>query len=321
MTRVLVTGATGFVGRALCGRLAEAGYLVRAAVRNESNVPASVTETIVVGDMLRPTRWEAAVEGVDCIVHAAARAHVMHDSAAADLYIRTNTEVTRALAQCAVRAQVKRFVYVSSIKVNGDENPGEPYTAASPPRPSDPYGKSKLLAERNLADAAAGSCMHAVIVRPPLVYGPGVRANFLRLLQWIDRGRILPFGAINNLRSLVNVWNLTDLLTHVIESAGAINRTWLVSDGEDLSTPELIRRIARAMGRRPRLLAVPTALLRVAGAVTGRSAEIARLCGSLTVDIGATRADLAWRPPVALDEGIARTVAWYERTRGGGTQT
>lgn len=319
MTRVLVTGATGFVGRALCARLAEAGYRIRAAVRRETPLPTGVAESIVTGDLQECASWAAALDGIDAIVHAAARAHVVGDPADnAALYTKTNADATRALAASAVRAGVKRFVYVSSIKVNGEENGGHSYTAASEPHPRDAYGESKFLAERYLAEAAAGSAMGWVIVRPPLVYGPGVRANFLRLLRWIDRERPLPFGAVDNRRSLVNVWNLADLLVRVVENRAAAGRVWLVSDGEDLSTAELIRRISRAMRRRPRLLSVPPSLLRAAGALTGRSAEIARLCGSLTLDIRATRDELGWAPPVTLDDALARTARWYEQVSSSG---
>lgn len=319
MTRVLVTGATGFVGRTLCQTLAAAGYIVRAALRQAGPIPPGATEQAVVGDMTLTPSWDAALDGIDHVMHTAARAHVLGDAPAnADLYLKMNAELTKRLALAAQRAGVRRFVYVSSIKVNGEGTNGAPYTPTQAPQPTDSYGVSKLRAEQELLELTTASSMCSVIVRPPLVYGPGVRANFLRLLHWIDRGRVLPFGAVDNRRSLVSVWNLADLLVHVIGVDAAANRVWLVSDGHDLSTPELIRRIAGAMHRSPRLLSVPVAVLRTAGALAGRSAEVARLTGSLTVDISETRERLGWEPPVSVDEAIARTVKWYagEGARG-----
>lgn len=317
--RVLVTGASGFVGSILCDTLADAGCTVRAAVRSERRLPRSVSETIVVGEIGATTQWSTAVLGVDAVVHAAARAHVLGDSVAnADLYMETNARGTLHLAQAAARAGVRRFVLVSSIKVNGEGTTDKPYTPADQPAPQDAYGRSKLAAEQALAEVASHTDMEAVSVRPPLVYGPGVRANFLRLLSWVDRGWPLPFGAIENRRSLISVWNLCDLLLRIVQSPTVPTRTCLVSDGEDVSTPELIRRIGAAMSRPTSLLPVPVALLRLGGMLTGRSMEIARLCGSLVVDPAQTRRDLAWLPPLTLNEGIQRTAAWYlqEMRRG-----
>lgn len=315
MQRVLVTGATGFIGKVLCGRLTDAGYCVRALVRSQRPMRPAAAEVVISGDMVETNSWDEVLDGVDHIVHAAARAHVMGDPVAnAAQYMQTNSDVTRRLAQSAARAGVKRFVYLSSIKATGDETARGRQTPADPFL-TDPYGHSKQLAERYLQEIAAGSRMSAIIIRPPLVYGPGVRANFLRLLESIERRRILPLGGIRNRRSLVNVWNLTDILAHVLEHAAAAERVWSVSDGEDVSTPELITLIGRAMGVRPRLVSVPPVLLRVAGALTGRSADVARLCGSLTVDITSTLSQLAWRPRVTLNEGIVRTVAWYQQSR------
>jgi UDP-N-acetyl-alpha-D-quinovosamine dehydrogenase len=317
--RVLVTGATGFVGHILCDVLAQAGYLVRAALRNDRSVPEGVTEKFVTGDIASTTNWGLALRDVDSVIHAAARAHFLHDSLAnSRLYIETNADGTRRLAEEAAQAGVRRFVFLSSIKVNGEETTSKAYTLSDEPRPRDAYGTSKWLGERSLLEVAARSGMEASIVRSPLIYGPGVRANFLRLMRWVDKQRPLPLGAIKNRRSLVNVWNLCDLLTELLKNPAAAG-TWMVSDGEDLSTPELIRLIALAMDRRVRLLPVPAGLLRFCGAVVGRKAEIARLCGSLVVDIAQTRNQLRWTPPVAIEDALARTVAWYfseGRSRG-----
>ena len=266
----------------------------------------------MVGDIGATTDWREAVRGLDIVIHVAARAHVLHDSSAnSNLYVETNVHGTERLAEASAQAGVRRFVFLSSVKVNGEDTKEHAYTTDDEPRPRDAYGSSKWHAEERLGEVAKRTGMEAVIVRPPLVYGPGVRANFLRLLQWVDKERPLPLGAIDNNRSLVSVWNLCDLLVRLLEHPRASGRTWMVSDGEDLSTPELIRRIARAMNRRVRLVPVPIGVLTLLGVLTGRQAEIARLCSSLAVNIEHTRRELEWTPPMKMDEAIARTVAWY----------
>jgi nucleoside-diphosphate-sugar epimerase len=312
MTRVLVTGATGFVGQTLCDVLAQSGYLVRAALRNDCAIPACISEKTVVGDIASTTDWRAALQGMDVVIHVAARAHVLHDSSAnTNFYIETNAHGTERLANVSAQAGIRRFVFLSSVKVNGEETSDHPYTTDDVPCPQDAYGISKWLAETRVMEIAARTGMEAVIVRSPLVYGPGVRANFLRLLRWVDKEWPLPLGAIKNTRSLVSIWNLCDLLAHVLKHPSAPGGTWMVSDGEDLSTPELIRRIARAMNRRVRLLPVPVDVLRLLAGLTGRKAQIARLCGSLAVNIERTCSGLGWSPPVTVDDALARTVGWY----------
>jgi nucleoside-diphosphate-sugar epimerase len=309
--RVLVTGATGFIGRFLCRALAERQHVVRAALRQVQPAPAGVAEQVVVGDIGRATRWSEALQGVDAVIHAAARVHVAGEAADdAGRYLESNLLATQCLARAAADMGVRRFVFLSTIKVNGEQTASRPYTAHDEPRPHGAYARSKWLAEQSLTEMGAGSGMHTAIVRPPLVYGPGVRANFLRLLRSVDAQRLLPLGAVANLRSLVSVWNLCDLLTSLAMNPSA-DGCWLVSDGEDVSSPELVRRMARAMSRQARLLPVPPALLRLCGALVGRRDDVMRLCGSLTVDIAETRQRLHWVPPVSLDEGLARTVAWY----------
>ena len=311
MSRILVTGASGFVGRALCELLTRRGYLVRAALHSDGSA-FEVAERVTVGDIGWATDWSAALDNVDCVFHIAARAHILRDSDSnADLYIQTNAIGTRRFAEACVRAEVRRFVYLSSVKVNGEQTSGNAFTPFDEPQPRDPYAVSKWLGEQHLEEVARQSPMQTAIVRSPLVYGPGVRANFLQLLQWVDRGWPLPFGAIRNVRSLVSIWNLTDLLVHVLDHPGAAGRTWMVSDGMDLSTPDLIRGIGHAMGRPVRLLTIPARWLRIAGMLTGRTAEISRLLGSLVVDISSTRQLLAWAPPVTVQESLARTVSWY----------
>jgi UDP-glucose 4-epimerase len=312
MRRVLVTGATGFVGHTLCYILAQSGYRVRAALRRDRTVAAVAPERVVVGEIGAATDWAAALTDVDCVVHVAARAHVVYESRTnSDLYIETNAHGTRCLASAAAAAGVGRFVYLSSAKVNGEETVGRAYTSADEPRPCDVYGTSKWLGEQSIGDVATSTGLEAAIVRSPLVYGPGVRANFLRMMRWVDSEWPLPLGAVENLRSFVSIWNLCDLLVHLLKSPVAPGRTWMVSDGEDLSTPDLIRRMARAMNRRVRLVSVPVGLLHVLGGLAGRRPEIHRLCSSLQLDIAQTRYELGWSPPLSVDEAMARTVNWY----------
>lgn len=315
--RVLVTGATGFVGAALVPALRARGHVVRAALRREP-AACDADERVVVGDLAPGTDWRAAVDGVDAVVHLAARVHVMHDAAADPLaeFRRVNVEGTVALARAAAAAGVRRFVFVSSIKVNGEGTaPGTAYSERDPPAPRDPYGRSKAEAETALRAVSAETGIEVVIVRPPLVYGPGVRANFLRLLAWAERGVPLPFGAVDNRRSLVYVGNLADALVACVEHPAAAGCVFLVSDGEDLSTGDLVRRIARALGRQPRLLPVPAGLLGGLARLAGRGAEADRLLGSLRVDPSALRERLGWSPPHRVDDALAATARWFTESR------
>ena len=312
LPRVLVTGANGFVGRTLCQTLAQSGYLVRAAYRNEQRAAAGHTDSVLMGDINSTTDWTSALAGVEAVIHCAARAHILGDDPRnADLYLETNARATRQLAQAAARAGVRRLIYLSSVKVNGEETFERGFAAEDTPRPQDPYGTSKWVAEQYLAETAAGTSLQTAIVRPPLVYGPGVRANFLRLLRSVEQGRLLPLGAINTRRSLVSVWNLCDLLVSLLNPSTTAGRTWMVSDGEDVSTPDLIRRIGVAMKRPARLIPVPPGLLRAVGTLTGHGAEVRRLCGSLVVDISQTHSQLGWTPPLSLDRGLEQTASAY----------
>jgi UDP-glucose 4-epimerase len=312
MTRVLVTGATGFVGYTLCEMLFASGYLIRVALRTDRSISTAGREKILIGDIDETTDWTSALTGVDSVIHLAARTHVLRDDQAnSDLYFKTNASGTRNLAKASAEAGVRRFIYLSSIKVNGEQSIDRPFGPDDRPAPIDAYGRSKWQGEQAVAEVGARAGMEVVIVRSPLVYGAGVRANFLHLMQCIDRQWVLPLGAIDNRRSLVSVWNLCDLLRTVVRKPEATGKTWMVSDGEDMSTPELIRRIARAMDRRARLLPAPVGLLRLCGALIGRSNEISRLCGSLAIDISRTRTELGWSPQLSADEALARTAAWY----------
>ena len=319
MAIALVTGGTGFVGRALCARLVAEGFLVRASVRAPASGLglSSGMEAVTTGDLAPDTRWEEALSGVDVVFHLAARVHMMRETAPdpEPEYRRVNVAATEHLARRAAAARVRRFIFVSTTKVLG-EGRDAPYSDADPPAPEDAYGRSKWEAEKVLQSVSAETGLHVIVVRPPLVYGPGVKANFLRLLKAVDRGLPLPFGSIRNRRSLVLVDNLADALRSCAMAPLAGNRTFLVSDGEDVSTAELARRMARALGRPARLLPVPPSLLRAGARLLGRGSAAERLTGSLTVDSRGIREALDWRPPFDLDTGLARTAEWYRRGRG-----
>lgn len=315
---VLVTGSTGFVGRHLVDALREQGHCVVQAVRGRSSGPdqqPSICFDLNAPDSLSPSQ----LNGIDCIYHLAARVHVMHAGPGdEDLFRRLNVHATQVLARRAAAAGVKRFVYLSSIKVNGERTHGRPFTAHDQPSPEDAYGKSKLEAEQALLKIAADTGLEVVIVRPPLIYGPGVGANFRRLLALVERGWPLPFGSVRNKRSLVSIWNLISLLLVVRDSPDAPGKVWLVSDNDDLSTSDLVRYIGKALGRREaRLMPAPVGLLRLLGAAAGRQAEVGRLLDSLQVDITETCAGLDWKPPMSAQEGIERTVQWFKESRRG----
>jgi len=313
VSRILVTGATGFVGRALVRRLLADGLAVRAAVRQVSEALPAVTEAVTVGDIGPDTDWRAALAGVDAIVHLAARAHVLRDSSA-DAHARyraVNTLGALRLAEAAAAAGIRRFVFLSSVRVHGDHSTGAPLDETRPLVADDPYGRSKADAERGLAALAATGRLEPVILRPPLVYGPDVRGNFARLVRLVERGVPLPLGAVRNRRSLVFVGNLVDAIVRVLDHPAAAGETFMVSDGEDLSTPDLVRRIARALGKPARLVPVPVAFLRLGGALAGRDDDVARLLDDLVVDPSKIRALLGWSPVFTLDEGLRETAAWY----------
>jgi UDP-glucose 4-epimerase len=255
------------------------------------------------------TDWTAALDGVSAVIHCAARVHVMADTAADPLeeFRHVNVQGTLNLARQAAAAGVRRFVFVSSIKVNGEATqPGAPFTADDAPAPLDAYGVSKMEAEQGLRELAAQTGMEVIIIRPPLVYGPGVKANFAAKMRWLQRGVPLPLGAIHNQRSLVALDNLVDLIVTCLTHPAAANQTFLVSDGEDVSTSELLRRMGQALDRPARLLPVPQSWLKLAAAMVGKSDVAQRLCGSLQVDISKTRQLLSWTPPLSLDQGLKR---------------
>jgi nucleoside-diphosphate-sugar epimerase len=313
---LLVTGANGFIGRALCKKMLADGWQVRVAVRGATQMTAlsSRVEGMQVGDIGPDTDWSKALNGVDAVVHLAARVHVMDDSASDSLvaFRWVNVKGTERLAQQAVAANVRRFFFMSSVKANGEER-AQPYTERDMPMPLDPYGISKWEAEQKLHKVAKETGMELVVLRPPLVYGPGVKANFLRLLKVVDRGIPLPFANVNNLRSLIYLENLLDALVACITHPKAAGQTFLVSDNMDLSTPELIRLMVEAMGRKARLFSFPPRMLKIIGKITGRSSEIHRLIESLCVDSSKIRTMLGWNPPYTPEEGIRKTVLWYKK--------
>lgn len=314
---ILVTGATGFVGSALVARLLADGVPMRAAVRRGSAKNKFDIETVKVGDLAAETDWRDAVAGVDTVIHTAARVHVMSDDAIDPLmeFRRTNLHGTLRLARQAAEAGVRRFVFVSSIKVNGEATMlGEAFSADGAPAPADPYGISKMEAEQELRKLAMQTGMEVVMVRPPLVYGPGVKANFRALMRMVARRIPLPLGAIEgNRRSMVALDNLVDLLATCAHHPAAGDQTFLVSDDDDLSTTQLLRRVGLAMGRPVRLLPVPVSWLEKGAVMVGRDSVAQRLCGSLQVDISKTKRMLGWAPPVSVDEGLRQAAEGYLR--------
>jgi len=313
--RVLVTGANGFVGRHLCPLLLEAGHDVVAAIRRDAapELPASV-ECINIGELTKNTHWRDALNGIDAIIHLAARTHVLEETESNPelAYRRINVEATRRLANEAAELDVRRLVFLSSIKVNGERTKDAPYSADDHPAPEDAYGRTKRDAETELRRATEGTTTEYVIIRTPLVYGPGVKGNFLRLLEAVARKKPLPLGLIHNRRSLCHVGNLCSALLAALEHPAAAGRTFLTRDGEDLSTTSLVRRMAKALGVRTHLLPVPAVLLRMAGQVVGKGPVINRLTGSLQVDDGPLRRDLDWRPPFSVDQGLVQTATWFK---------
>jgi UDP-glucose 4-epimerase len=310
---VLVTGANGFIGRALCDVLAVSGRGVRKAVRTHR---ADAADAVAVGDIGADTDWRTALEGVGCVVHLAARTHVLRETAADPLaeYRRINVAATERLARAAAERDVWRFVFLSSAKVHGDSSGSRPFTEEDTPRPEDDYGISKWEAEQALARVSAETGLQVVVLRPPLVYGPGVKGNFLRLMRAVARGWPLPLGSIRNRRSLVFVGNLADSIIKALDAPQAVGRTYLVSDGEDVSTPDLVRGLARVLGVKPRLLSLPLAALGLAATLAGKRAEFGRLTGSPQVDGSRIRRELDWQPRYSLTQGITETARWY---RGG----
>lgn len=316
---VFVTGATGFVGRALCAALM-GRVLLRISMQNQAAGNRLEGVDVIQASLSPDQDWSLAMAGITSVIHCAARVHVLSEEVADPLaeFRRVNVDGTLRLAKQAAAAGVKRFVFLSSIKVNGEQTQlGAPFIADQQPNPADPYGVSKMEAEVGLRAIAIETGMEVVIIRPPLVYGPGVKANFLAMMRWLKRGIPLPLGAVTgNKRSFIALDNLIDFIVTCLDHPAAANQTFLVSDGESLSTATLLRRIGEALGRPARLIPVPVSLLKLGGGFLGKPGIAQRLCDSLEVDISKTRELLDWVPPVSVEEGLRRTaVHWIESQR------
>ena len=314
--RVLVTGARGFIGRAVCRGFSDRGHPVRGTTRQGSESASSLDrdvplEMIRVGSNVGITDWRTALEDVGCVVHCAGLSHFLakSHSEAVQAFTQANVHETTKLVSQAAAAGVRRFILISSVKVLGERTvAGGAFRETDTPSPEDPYGKSKLQAEIGICEIAAHSGIEVTIVRPPLVYGPGVKGNLARLLRLVRLGVPLPLASITNGRSLVSLDNLVDFLVRCAADARAAGETFLVSDGEDISTPDLLHRSAAAMGRTARLFPVPVPLLRFAGSTVGRGGDVSRLVDSLLVDSGYARRTLGWTPPLSVASGLARMV-------------
>ena len=309
--KALVTGATGFVGRALCCQLLDEGAFVRGSTRH-TDTPCAASETVVVGGLGSETDWTAALDGVDVVFHLAGIAHVVEPARRdATVYERVNAEGTERLARQAARAGAGRFVFLSSLKVNGEESPPAGFRETDAVRPEGAYALSKLHAELRLENVARETGLRCTILRPPLVYGPRVRANFLELIRAVDHGRPLPFGRVRNARSLIYVQNLCSALRCLARHPSASGETFFASDGAPVSTADLIRHVASALGRPPRLVPVPLALLRAAAAAARKGDAVQKLTASLVVDDSKIRSMLGWAPPHDMRRGLTDTIAWY----------
>jgi nucleoside-diphosphate-sugar epimerase len=316
MLKVLLTGASGFLGNALLNRLLIDGYACSVAVRSRTESFPSNVQVKKIDSFEHQSQCGEVVTGSEVVVHCAARVHVMKETAIDPLmaFRKINVVGTLNLAREAASAGVKRFIFISSIKVNGESTQlGHPYRADDAPAPSDPYGISKMEAEEGLRRLALETGMEVVIIRPVLIYGPGVKSNFRTMMAWLSRGLPMPLGALRNKRSLVSLDNLVDLIEICLHHPRAANQTFLVSDGMDVSTPELLTHLGIALKKPVRLISVPLVLLNFLATLVGRSSMASRLCGSLQVDIEKTRNLLDWTPPYGMDEALAKTADDFKK--------
>ena len=303
--KILVTGANGFIGAHLCHELSRRGISFRATARNSN---ANNYADFVSCDLETADSLDQLMDGCDLVVHLAGRAHVANDDSL-EKYQVANEFVTRRLANAALQSGIARFVYLSSIKVNGESNdPRLPFRSSDNPMPLDNYGRSKLSAELALREICQANTMDYVIIRPPLVYGKGVKANFSALISAVKRGIPLPIATVKNVRSMIGINNLVDLIIATCTNQNAANQTFLASDGIDTSTPALVRFIATSLNRRPRIFPFPISILRLLAAVFGKSLAIDKLTGSLSVDISHTTSTLNWHPPFSIESEIAKAV-------------
>lgn len=312
MAKILVTGATGFVGRHLVPALVAQGHTVRAAV--SSPVDWLPVEQVLTGRLEEQTDWSEALAGMDTVIHLAARVHIMKDTSAnpSDAYLKSNAEATRLLAEQAAASQIKRFIFMSSIKVNGESTQTDkPFTEEDSPKPEDPYGQSKWLAEQYLQETGRRTGMEWTVLRPPLVYGPGVRANFLKMMQLANKGWPLPFGQVKNRRSFIYVDNLVSAITAVVEDPRAANHLFLVADQQALSLTQLLELMAAGMNKTARFLPLPAGFVQSLFRVLGLKGLSTRLFSSLELNTGKIQRQLDWKAPVSTAAGLEATAAWY----------
>ena len=309
--KLLITGTNGFVGKSLCPELCNQGHAVLAAMRSLDKQVVDV-DKVLITSISKETDWCSALQNVEVVIHLAARVHVMNEVAVDALaeFHKVNVEGTLNLARQAAKCGVQRFIFLSSISVNGNNNL-KPFTDGDTQNPQDPYAVSKYEAEQGLLAIAKETVMEVVIIRPPLVYGPGVKANFASMMKWVNKNIPLPFGSIHNQRSLVALDNLVDFIIHCIDHPKAANEVFLISDGEDVSTTELLQKVAKAFGKKALLLPIPVSLMTLAARLLGRGDVANRLFGSLQVDSSKARELLGWEPVITMDEQLNKTADAY----------
>ncbi len=315
MKRVLITGANGFIGNALCEKLILSGYDVLGLVRSSDkmkSLPKGVP-TVNVGSIGQYTDWSRALTGVNVVIHLAARTHILKENTPNPIneYREVNLYGTGQLARMAVNEGVKRLIFMSSVGVNGEQNEGTPFSESDQPNPSRPYSVSKWEAEKVLKRIAYETGLEIVIIRPPLVHGPGVKGNMLQLLNLVKWSVPLPLAKVNNKRSFIGVTNLVDVLIKCIDNTNVSGETMLVSDGEDISTPDLIRRLANMMNKPNALIPFPESLLRIIYSNIGKNNPLKQICSSLTIDTSKMCSLLKWKPPLTLNQGLEAMVSWY----------